>query len=73
MNFQMSETEAARTKAWIEQHAKDHVMTYTGAIGGRWIYTFVPTSIGDLIQIRCAGCGQEAEISDLAHPEEELG
>lgn len=35
----------------------------TGSIGGRWTYSFTPTSLGTAITVHCA-CGKEENVTD---------
>ena len=37
---------------------------YAGAIGGRYALTFVQTSIGTVISIKCAHCKKELDVTD---------
>lgn len=36
-----------------------------GAIGGRWTWSFTPTSIGLIVKIKCA-CGAEEDLTDCS-------
>lgn len=63
--FSLNEKENANASAWIEQHKKDHVVNYSGAIGGRWVYKFIPTSIGIIKKVECNGCGENKDITDF--------
>ena len=47
MKFELSESEHAKAKEWIESKPK----TYGGAIGGRFSYVFTPTSIGTSVKV----------------------
>lgn len=38
-----------------------------GAIGGRWTYSFTPTSIGCVVKIKDGISGQELDLSDYNH------
>lgn len=38
---------------------------YTGAVGGRFTYSWTPTSIGDLISVKDAITGQELDLTNL--------
>lgn len=64
-DFSLNDKESANATAWIEQHEKDHVVNYSGAIGGRWSYIFTPTSIGRMAKIRCNACNESKDITDL--------
>ena len=36
---------------------------YVGAIGGRFGYRFIPTSLGTIVKVQCA-CGEERDVTD---------
>jgi hypothetical protein len=36
---------------------------YAGAIGGHLSYSFTPTSIGEIVTVKCA-CGAELDVTD---------
>lgn len=63
-SFYLNDKEVAAATAWKKQHEKDHVVNYSGAIGGRWSYIFTPTSIGVCIKIQCS-CGEFKDITDF--------
>jgi len=64
MNFSISD----KARAWmnshiVEKHTRNGKETYGGAVGGRFTFTFVPTSIGTIATVKCA-CGDEFDDSD---------
>ena len=66
MAFVITPEEQAMINEWKENHVKekhngDH---YAGAIGGRYSYSFVPTSIGDIGEIIC-DCGEKFCFREL--------
>lgn len=61
--FDISEKEMTAASEWMDDHSKAHVMKSVGAIGGRWKWSFTPTSIGDVKKISCT-CGAECDITD---------
>jgi len=62
--FHLAGIEKERAQSWIEQHKKDHPMKHTGAVGGRWSYTFTPTGIGTIVVVRCCACGAEKDVTN---------
>jgi len=59
LSFVVTEEELEEIKKWMDNHIKekhggDH---YAGAIGGRYSYRFVPTSIGEIGEVVCS-CGE---------------
>lgn len=64
--FPISEKEKAAIDAWKLAHEKEvhGGDSYAGAIGGRYSYHFVPTSIGTSGVIRCS-CGAEFEFQEI--------
>jgi len=66
MNFDTSKEEDIQIEKWQKKHIKKKHRnnTYSGAIGGRWTYEFVPTSLGDIGTIKC-NCGDEFVFREL--------
>lgn len=64
--FPISEEEEKRIQEWKEKHEKEahNGSSYAGAIGGRYSYYFVPTSIGTSGTIKC-NCGAEFEFQEI--------
>lgn len=59
LSFVVTEEELEEIEKWMDKHIKekhggDH---YAGAIGGRYSYRFVPTSIGEIGEVVCS-CGE---------------
>ena len=58
-------------QAGIEEWCNNHIKTkhggnyYAGTIGGRWTYTFIPTSIGIIGKIKCSCCEESYKFQDL--------
>ena len=57
-------------KEWRARHTEEKhnvsrndikgILKLEGAVGGRWSYNFVPTSIGTIISCRCDSCYEKA-------------
>lgn len=64
--FPITEEEAKAIEEWQKKHEKEvhNGSSYAGAIGGRYSYHFVPTSIGTSGTIRCS-CGAEFEFQEI--------
>lgn len=65
-SFVVTPEENEEIKTWIEKHINekhngDH---YAGAIGGRFSYRFIPTSIGEIGEIVCS-CGEKFCFREL--------
>ena len=56
LGFPITLEEHKVINAWIEGHEVEHPVSHT-AIGGRYTYEFIPTSIGVIGSIRCI-CGK---------------
>ena len=63
--FELNDIEAAHANEWIEQHRKDAPISYTGAIGGRFVYEFIPTSINVVKLVRCSICGASEHLTEI--------
>lgn len=66
--FTLGDEEIATAKKWEAEH--DKTCRYakpgsTGAIGGRFTFSFTVTSIGIVCKIACA-CGEEKDITDYS-------
>lgn len=65
-DFSISRKEKQAIEEWKRKHIneKHNGDSYCGAIGGRFTYEFVPTSIGDIGSIRCS-CGDEFTFKEI--------
>lgn len=64
MSFVVSEEELAEINAWQEEHINKYHdgNAYAGAIGGRFSYKFIPTSIGDIGYVYCDSCKKNHKV-----------
>ena len=65
--FKITENERRKIKDWKMKHENEKHGGYparSGAIGGRYEYVFIPTSIGTAGVIRCC-CGEEFAFREL--------
>ena len=60
--FELSKKEELAAIEFEKNHR--HQEIYKGAIGGHLEYTFIPTSLGNTISVRCSICGSEENITD---------
>ena len=65
MTFTIPEQEAEQVVEWVMKHTCNVRNRYQGAIGGAITFSFTPTSIGEIVSVKCA-CGEEF------HPEQLL-
>ena len=65
-DFIITNKECKEIDKWISNHIKQkhHGNSYAGAIGGRFTYQFIPTSIGTVGEIICS-CGEKFCFRDL--------
>ena len=65
-NFNISKEELVKINKWKEKHVeeKHDGSYYAGAIGGMFTYQFIPTSIGDIGEIKCS-CGEKYCFREL--------
>jgi hypothetical protein len=66
MKFELNEQERNAVCVFIDQHEPVCRLEneYLGAIGGRWIYEIIGTSIGDILNLKCA-CGERCCLNAL--------
>lgn len=64
--FCITEKEEQAIDDWKKKHIrkKHNGNRYAGAIGGNWVYQFIPTSIGTLGEIKCS-CGESFYFCEL--------
>ena len=65
-SFEITPEEHEAIEEWKKNHVKEkhNGDAYAGAIGGRYKYIFVPTSIGTVGSIKCS-CGETFCFSEL--------
>lgn len=71
--FSISEDEEIEINNWIDNHLEEKhglitlkdIILSQGAIGGRFTYEFIPTSIGTIGTIKCT-CGDKFTFRDLS-------
>ena len=59
--FELNELESQRAR----EFAKEHEHCHEGTMGDKLLFSFIPTRIGDIIQIHCMACGTHEEITDM--------
>lgn len=64
--FGITDEEWEAIHKWQDEHIKEahNGNVYAGTIGGRWVYEFIPTSIGEIGTIKC-DCGAEFTFREL--------
>lgn len=64
ISFVVSEEELAEINAWQNEHINKYHGgdSYAGAIGGRFSYKFIPTSIGDIGYVYCDFCKKNHKV-----------
>lgn len=64
--FSITKEEKEAITKWKMEHIKNKHNNnhYAGAIGGRFSYTFIPTSIGTIGTIKCS-CGEEFTFQEI--------
>lgn len=59
--FTLTQEQAVKLADWMAQ--KD-LMTYDGAIGGRFVYSFCDTSLGQVVKVRDDLTNTEINLTD---------
>ena len=65
-SFNISCEEMEKIREWKKEHIKNYHNEnhIEGAIGGRFSYEFIPTSLGEIGIIKCA-CGKDFCFRDI--------
>lgn len=58
--FELTDKEYKKLAQW----KKSHKSVYTGAIGGRYTYSFTPTSLGTVVKVSDAITKTEIDLSN---------
>lgn len=58
--FMIAGKELTATQSWIAEHDKKHIGAKPTAIGGRYTYSFTPTTLGTAIKVKCS-CGDSID------------
>jgi len=61
MNFKLDDNQQKKLDKWIKENIPDK---YTGAIGGRFTYSFTPTSIGMIVIVEDCITKQGIDLTD---------
>ena len=61
--YELGREQEQKAAAWLGEHRKVHAGEDEGAIGGRYTWTFTPTSLGDVVRLQCC-CGAEVDLSE---------
>ena len=64
--FEIPDDDVKEYRVWLKEHNKVCDSKDVGAIGGRFKFSFTPTSLGCILIIKCA-CGEQL---DLSHTEQ---
>lgn len=58
--FTLDKEQLTKLNKWL----KDRPPKYEGCSGGRYIYTFCPTSLGTVVKVKDSITGDEIDLSD---------
>lgn len=58
--FKLTAEQARKLKAWTDQHEE----RYAGAIGGRYTFSFTPTSLGCVCKVEDHITGDAVDLTD---------
>lgn len=64
MEFTLNEKETKKYNKWYKKHKKVcSKKGPAGAIGGKLTFSFTPTGLGPIIEVKCA-CGEKKDVTD---------
>ena len=61
MKFELSEQQVTKFRKWSDQHKS----VYTGAVGGRYEFSFLDTSIGTFVGVRDCVTDEVLDLSEI--------
>jgi len=59
--FTLTPEQVQRIEAWKDEHNRGK---YSGAIGGRYTYSFTPTSLGVIVKVRDNLINEELDVTE---------
>lgn len=62
IKFELNKHQTVRANEWMNGKLKDGA--YTGAIGGRFTFSFTPTSLGEVIKVTDSITNETLDLSD---------
>ncbi len=60
--FEMNKTESEKARKFAMEHKKCKPLT----MGEKFMISFIPTGMGDIVFIRCLICGEGLEVTDMS-------
>lgn len=63
MNFELDKDEMKKINQFITIHENKHGEC-KAAIGGRYTFSFTPTSLGTIIKVQCGSCEEQLDITE---------
>lgn len=60
ITFTIDEEQAKKMKEFVDKYRSPNV----GAIGGQFVYTFCPTTLGTVVKVRDDISGEELDVTD---------
>ncbi len=61
--FNLTKEQQEQLAVWEHKHKDACTMKYFGAIGGRYTYSFTPTSLGVVFTVECS-CGEKKDLTE---------
>jgi hypothetical protein len=58
--FSLDKDQLKKLEEWMQTHKK----VYTGAIGGRYTYSFTPTSLAVIVKVKDGITNEEIDLTD---------
>jgi hypothetical protein len=62
-NFTVPDEQADASRKWRKEHNKVCKIEDVGAIGGKFTWSFTPTSLGCILVLKCI-CGEKLDLTD---------
>lgn len=62
MNFSLNEEEVRKFREWSAKHDKN---VYTGASGGRYTFSFTPTTLGTVAHVKDCITKEELTLTNF--------
>lgn len=62
ITFNLTEKESKEYKEFCDKHRS---CEFSSTIGGKISIEFIPTGLGNIVEVKCKACGETKDITDI--------